>query len=395
MNRNRLFVAGASALAVWAGCALAAPVVNGSVAEVSEGWTRLRESVNAAPVSGGSTSASDSVAESSTFHWWDGLTLRDVPFFDNRGDVINVYVAFDREYLYLAVGGPTAPFNKFTDQSAKANNDVGDLFIAIDASGGAASGLLKATDGHNTFGVKAVDFLGWTPTQFVGTQYVDNGNGGGGLSNFWTVGATNPVTRSAGQGVTDRGFLWNAAINGAASYDTFNQNAGEFEYRIPWKAFGFAQRPVALTLRLAAYTTQNFAQADVYDTAPGVGQGTVFEELGDCPGDPDGAGQLQACNPGSAFGSTASSNFVANIAGSPGRNDEIDTIEGYLQVLVPQLPCPCDLNVDGFVDDADFVIFAEAYNNLFDPSGDFNFDFFTDDADFVIFAEAYNALLCQ
>ena len=57
------------------------------------------------------------------------------------------------------------------------------------------------------------------------------------------------------------------------------------------------------------------------------------------------------------------------------------------------LACAADLNVDGFVDDADFVIFAAAYEDLISPIGDFNGDDFTDDADFVIFAAAYEALL--
>lgn len=48
----------------------------------------------------------------------------------------------------------------------------------------------------------------------------------------------------------------------------------------------------------------------------------------------------------------------------------------------------------GFVDDADFVRFAEAYNLLLDTTGDFNLDQQTDDADFVVFAAAYNAFLC-
>lgn len=384
----------ALALGLAAGSALATPTINGSINQSADGWSLLTESLYSAPLTGGSTTASDSSVESSTFHWWNGLANQDVAFFDNRADIINLYIAYDREYLYLAVAGPTGPFNKFTDQSANANNDVADLFIALDLAGSNAGGELKADLAHNTFGTKAVDFLGWAPTHFIGTQYVDNGNGGGGLANVFAVASPSPIVRSAGQGVTDRGFVWNAAINGAATYDNHNNNAGEFEYRIPWRAFGFAQRPVSLNLRFAAYITQNFAQADAYDSAPGWGQGFAFEEIGDCPGDPDGAGQLAACNPGSAFGSTASSNFVANASGTPGRNDHVDTIEGYMQFLVPQLPCPCDLNVDGFVDDADFVIFAEAYNNLLDPSGDFNFDFVTDDADFVIFADAYNALLC-
>uniref|UniRef100_UPI0039784251 dockerin type I domain-containing protein n=1 Tax=Salmonella sp. SAL4432 TaxID=3159887 RepID=UPI0039784251 len=65
-------------------------------------------------------------------------------------------------------------------------------------------------------------------------------------------------------------------------------------------------------------------------------------------------------------------------------------------------PCPGDLNNDALVDDADFVIFVNAYNILdcqdpAMPSGcpaDLNQDGFVDDADFVIFVAAYNELIC-
>ncbi|MBX3388287.1 MAG: hypothetical protein KF691_02400 [Phycisphaeraceae bacterium] len=68
----------------------------------------------------------------------------------------------------------------------------------------------------------------------------------------------------------------------------------------------------------------------------------------------------------------------------------------------PPDPCPGDLNNDGFVDDADFVVFVNAYNILdcADPSmpvlcpADMNGDGFVDDADFVLFVAAYNDLVC-
>lgn len=64
--------------------------------------------------------------------------------------------------------------------------------------------------------------------------------------------------------------------------------------------------------------------------------------------------------------------------------------------------CPGDLNGDGLVDDADFTIFAGAYNILdcADPSmpsgcpADLNADGFVDDADFILFVGAYNDLIC-
>lgn len=72
----------------------------------------------------------------------------------------------------------------------------------------------------------------------------------------------------------------------------------------------------------------------------------------------------------------------------------------YRQALTS--PCAADFNNDGLVDDADFVIFAEAYNVLdcADPAmpvgcpSDLNADTFVDDADFVLFAAAYNTLVC-
>lgn len=66
--------------------------------------------------------------------------------------------------------------------------------------------------------------------------------------------------------------------------------------------------------------------------------------------------------------------------------------------------CQGDLNNDGFVDDADFTIFAIAYNDLLCPvlsnnfpagcPADLNADGLVDDADFTYFAKAYDVLLC-
>lgn len=65
--------------------------------------------------------------------------------------------------------------------------------------------------------------------------------------------------------------------------------------------------------------------------------------------------------------------------------------------------CPGDLNLDGVVDDADFVIFVQAYDLLdcADPAmpppcaADLNGDLFVDDGDFVGFVGGYNGLLCE
>jgi len=72
------------------------------------------------------------------------------------------------------------------------------------------------------------------------------------------------------------------------------------------------------------------------------------------------------------------------------------------QLTVTAPACPGDLNHDGFVDDADFVSFASAYDLLdcADPNmlagcpADLNNGGYVDDADFVLFAAAYDALFC-
>ncbi|HEX8876323.1 MAG TPA: S8 family serine peptidase [Phycisphaerales bacterium] len=56
--------------------------------------------------------------------------------------------------------------------------------------------------------------------------------------------------------------------------------------------------------------------------------------------------------------------------------------------------CPADLNLDGAVDDTDFVLFATGYNQLLGFEGDLNYDARVDDADFVLFAAAYDLLTC-
>lgn len=69
-------------------------------------------------------------------------------------------------------------------------------------------------------------------------------------------------------------------------------------------------------------------------------------------------------------------------------------------VVVRPADCRADLNYDGYVDDADFSVFARAYDQLTclggipGCPGDFNFDAVVDDADFVSFVAAYNQLLC-
>jgi hypothetical protein len=322
------------------GAVAARPVVNGSIAG-GEGWNLLTEAAAARPLLGGSASASDRIAETSSFHWWDGINNVDRPFSSNRADLINFHVSADSNFLYIGVTGPTAIFNAWNDGNGN-NGDQGDLFVAIDAGGGAPGGMLNAQSGHSGFGAtKSVDFLGWRPSHIVGIQYVDNGGGGGGRANLEQTGFGGGVQiRNAAQGVNDNGFAWNAGINGGAGYDTFDGNAGELEFQIPWTALGLdGGLAVGRELRFAAYITQNFGLSDAYDSLPGWGNGFAHEEIGDNPGDPDSGGQLGASDPGSFIGSFPGANFVGDLSLSPSHDDGVDTIEEYL-VWAPAVPAP-------------------------------------------------------
>lgn len=93
---------------------------------------------------------------------------------------------------------------------------------------------------------------------------------------------------------------------------------------------------------------------------------------------------------------------VASVTGSAALQTEnyFSTLD--TAIVCSGAACPGDLNDDGFVDDADFVLFAAAYDLLDceDPSmppgcpADLNGDGFVDDTDFVLFVAAYDQLLC-
>jgi len=181
-------------------------------------------------------------------------------------------------------------------------------------------------------------------------------------------------------------------------------------------------------LRNISSGESNVAFAAKVDYAAGYHPSSVA--IGDL--DEDGLPDLAVAN---AFSSTASVlrntssgvgsvAFAAKVAYATGDNPRSVAIcdidgDGHLDLVVPdsdtnfesvgflrnQLgedPCPVDLNGDGQVDDADFVIFLIGYNILdcADPAmpprcpANLNADSFVDDADFILFLAAYNELLC-
>lgn len=86
------------------------------------------------------------------------------------------------------------------------------------------------------------------------------------------------------------------------------------------------------------------------------------------------------------------------------RSTSDDPFSSDERAYVVRLPLLCaeDQNLDRYVDDADFVLFAQAYNALECPSpwldpcwADIDRSGLVDDADFVLFASAYDRLICD
>lgn len=80
-------------------------------------------------------------------------------------------------------------------------------------------------------------------------------------------------------------------------------------------------------------------------------------------------------------------------SGLPSGNGQAGGVGAFV-FSVASGPCPADLNNDNQVDNADFVIFADAYNEFVSMGGDLDGDGLTDNADFVTFSNAYATFEC-
>lgn len=119
---------------------------------------------------------------------------------------------------------------------------------------------------------------------------------------------------------------------------------------------------------------------------------------------------IRSTAPVPAVSSATENNFDGTSAlGSAGKRalDDPDSVSGgnvgaLVSLFTYTLPCPADLNGDGFVDDDDFSVFVAAYDLLSCtvpemPVGcpaDLNGDQGVDDADFAVFVTGYDAVLC-
>ena len=228
----------------------------------------VTENPFAAPTAGGSATDSDALNETSAYHWidegWNDHTLIN----GNTADVKQFYLQWDASYLYLGVRGP----------SGMMDNDDVDLFIAIDRDGSQSGDLGQS----NTAWGKWVDFDQWTPEYFIAvSQAHDSDNSPAGYAEFVPVGGTGVPL---GWGTAWSNSSWIA--------DSADPNSGVFfEFRLAWASIGGQPNSTAGTpMNFTVYTTYDNNHYEIYDSAPGTGQGSLYEQVGDYKGDGDHCG---------------------------------------------------------------------------------------------------------
>lgn len=231
----------------------------------------ITENPFAAPTAGGSTTDSDFLQETSATHWIDGDWVDHQLPADNTADVKQFYVQWDASYLYLGVQGPNAMMD----------GDVVDLFIAIDRDGSQSGNLAQSSTAWG----KWVDFDGWSPEYFIAVSQAHDwaDSSPAGYAELRPV--VGPSTN----------LIWGTDWSNSGWVK--DSDGGVFyEFRVAWTLIGGQPNSTTGTpMNFAVYTTFGDFELDaydLYDSAPGFGQGvgSPYEEVGDYKGDGDHCG---------------------------------------------------------------------------------------------------------
>lgn len=315
-------------------------IIDGSVDD--DRYYHLVEANYAGPYAGGSFSDSDFIGESSASIYYDSAGIG-LSTLDSGGDadIQQVRVATDPNYLYVLVEGPTAL--GWLNEADRAN-----VYVAIDSpmlESNTDSGSLCDSEPNAPAG-RMVNFKGWDPDVVVELIWMDEAV----LWSSDTEGGWQPIGASA-----------NLAVIPSASSPDFHY-AGEFgtyEFAIPWSRLGYDESVFdPQNIKLSVYTTADEntdgrSDWDVFDQAPGVGQGCTglgcHERIGDDPGDSDCLnGAVPLLSDFTPYvGATADDTAMpssdpdlgSNLSGLVG--NDIDTIEAYYTFDVIENPIFC------------------------------------------------------
>jgi len=305
-------------------------------------YYHLAEANFAAPYAGGSFSDSDFVGESSasTYYNSSGLGLST---FTSGGDadIQQIRVASDPNYLYVIVEGPTAL--GWDNEADRAN-----LYVAIDVptlQSNTDTGNQCDTEPNAPAG-RMINFKGWDPDAVIELIWQ-------GSSVLWTSDGSGGWQQIASAGNE-------ASLPSAVTPEFYyGGEFGAYEFAIPWSQLGYTESVFdSQNVKLSVYTTADEntdgrSDWDVFDQAPGVGQGCTglgcHERIGDDPGDSDcinGAVPLLSdFTPyvGATADNTAvpasDSDLGSNLSGLAG--NDIDTIEEYFTFDVFENPIFC------------------------------------------------------
>ncbi len=325
--------------------------VDGTLSESS--YTLITEAPFAAPIAGGSTTNSDFIGESSNNNVYDSTNNNAFGHGDCSTDIQNFYVTWDANNLYLAIEGPCAFQASLFDQM--------DLFVAIDTDNNTGTGI--TLDNTQAPFAKNVDFAGWAPDYFVAVERVE-------FSNDYAA-----LLQTGGTTLGDD-INFNSAGSATGFEVGFSGNITEVA--IPWSLFGGQPSPLTGAIwNFAVYTTYDGDGYDAHDSAPGIGNLTDYEEIGDLPFDADhcdtsvgGAGNTDPvsgafdngctnCETDQGLGAGDDDDGFGNSCGnkspaSDNTDGDIDTIEEYFQIVnVGQECMPAVLevcNCDGSAD---------------------------------------------
>lgn len=307
--------------------------IDGDVFGANEGYTFLAEASFAGPYQGGATTTSDFIGESANTVYYTGADYASRVRNNLSGvtaDVTYVNARAGTCFFYLEVEGPTA-----VNSGA---NDLANLFIAIDVNGG--SGPVNAPAGRQ------VEFSGWAPDYGVELVWEGDTTAAG---NLYTIGGgTVPFPRTATP--VNTGTLYDVAdcASLGAKDILYYGDAGVttgFEFAIPWTLLG-GKPTSSAQIRLGAYTTHNDTGYDVYDQAPGVGQGcsslACQERIGDEPHDVDSGASGGDLTP-------YSGRTIGDDGDAPASDpfSDIDTIQEYFIFTAgSNVDCPTALAVN-------------------------------------------------
>jgi hypothetical protein len=328
----------------------------------SETYTLLDESRYAGPYMGGSNTNSDFSGESGARQYWNGSLTETNPTHSGGADVEDISVRMDAYFLHVHVRGD----NLHIFGGGSGGADRANLFIPIDVpiltSNTAVTTSTGSGETANAPSSRRVNFKGWDVDCVIELIWHDQAQLiCSNTSGVWQT----PTTITLAQGV-DLNTLFTADVPPTATSARFGRAVDNYEFSIPWAALGYTAwtndgiansrstcsgtcaPPGGSNVRVGAYTTADSNTSgddwDIFDQAPGIGQGCsgmgCHERVGDEQGDTDVSGHTIG---GGEFDSSMYSGKTYNSTDTSGsdRNGDIDTIQSYFQFQRTTIPNVC------------------------------------------------------